>query len=110
MPEVRLPAIAGLQVFNDPVHGHFRLDPVSRKIFDTPQFQRLGDLKQLGCTYFVFRGASHARCATFCPSPWSLMVPCTRLLTRHATQEACMPQVAVGQAGTAANGRMRRWA
>jgi HD superfamily phosphohydrolase len=51
------------QVFNDPVHGHFRLDPVSRKIFDTPQFQRLGDLKQLGVTYFVFRGASHARCA-----------------------------------------------
>ena len=50
------------QIFNDPVHGHFRLDPVSRKIYDTPQFQRLGDLKQLGCTYFVFRGASHARC------------------------------------------------
>ncbi|EIE24922.1 hypothetical protein COCSUDRAFT_14348 [Coccomyxa subellipsoidea C-169] len=49
------------QLFNDPVHNHFRLDPVSMKIVDTPQFQRLADLKQLGCTYYVFRGASHAR-------------------------------------------------
>ncbi|CAL8464238.1 g3773 [Coccomyxa elongata] len=49
------------KLFNDPVHNHFRLDPVSMKIVDTPQFQRLADLKQLGCTYYVFRGASHAR-------------------------------------------------
>ena len=51
----------GLQLFNDPVHGHFRLDPIAVKIIDTPQFQRLSDLKQLGCTYYVFRGASHNR-------------------------------------------------
>ncbi|CAK0787043.1 hypothetical protein CVIRNUC_010259 [Coccomyxa viridis] len=49
------------KLFNDPVHGHFRLDPVAVKIIDTPQFQRLADLKQLGCTYYVFRGASHNR-------------------------------------------------
>ncbi len=50
-----------MQLFNDPVHGHFRLDPIAVKIIDTPQFQRLSDLKQLGCTYYVFRGASHNR-------------------------------------------------
>jgi HD superfamily phosphohydrolase len=50
-----------LQVFNDPIHKHFRLSPASIKIIDTQQFQRLADLKQLGCTYYVFRGASHNR-------------------------------------------------
>ena len=37
-----------LQVFNDPVHGHIELHPLCAKIVDTPQFQRLRDLKQLG--------------------------------------------------------------
>ena len=54
-----------MQLFNDPVHGHFRLDPIAVKIIDTPQFQRLSDLKQLGCTYYVFRGASHNRWVSF---------------------------------------------
>ncbi|EFN52480.1 hypothetical protein CHLNCDRAFT_26697, partial [Chlorella variabilis] len=45
----------------DPVHGSFRLDPVSTLIFDTRQFQRLRRLKQLGLTYMVFPGASHNR-------------------------------------------------
>jgi hypothetical protein len=57
-----------MQLFNDPVHGHFRLDPVAVKIIDTPQFQRLADLKQLGCTYYVFRGASHNRSGPVCNS------------------------------------------
>lgn len=62
-----------MQLFNDPVHGHFRLDPIAVKIIDTPQFQRLSDLKQLGCTYYVFRGASHnrwkLRISLLCVSP-----------------------------------------
>ena len=61
-----LKACNTMQLFNDPVHGHFRLDPVAVKIIDTPQFQRLADLKQLGCTYYVFRGASHNRSGPVC--------------------------------------------
>ena len=50
-----------LQVFNDPIHGHIEVHPLCMKIIDTPQFQRLRDIKQLGGTYFVFPGGSHNR-------------------------------------------------
>ncbi|KAK2841774.1 hypothetical protein Q5P01_011974 [Channa striata] len=50
---------AGL--FNDPVHGHIELHPLLVKIIDTPQFQRLRNIKQLGGACFVFPGASHSR-------------------------------------------------
>lgn len=49
------------QVLNDPIHGHIELHPLLIKIIDTPQFQRLRNIKQLGGTYFVFPGASHNR-------------------------------------------------
>lgn len=47
--------------FNDAVHSLFRLDGVCMRIIDTPQFQRLRELKQLGLTYYVFPSASHNR-------------------------------------------------
>ncbi|XP_074500271.1 deoxynucleoside triphosphate triphosphohydrolase SAMHD1-like [Sebastes fasciatus] len=49
------------KVFNDPIHGHVELHHLLVKIIDTPQFQRLRNLKQLGGAYFVFPGASHNR-------------------------------------------------
>ncbi|KAK2851501.1 hypothetical protein Q5P01_007777 [Channa striata] len=49
------------KVFNDPIHGHIELHPLLIKIIDTPQFQRLRNIKQLGGAYFVFPGASHNR-------------------------------------------------
>uniref|UniRef100_A0A671W426 HD domain-containing protein n=1 Tax=Sparus aurata TaxID=8175 RepID=A0A671W426_SPAAU len=48
-------------VFNDPIHGHLELHPLLIKIIDTPQFQRLRFIKQLGGAYFVYPGASHNR-------------------------------------------------
>ncbi|XP_016848895.1 deoxynucleoside triphosphate triphosphohydrolase SAMHD1 isoform X2 [Anolis carolinensis] len=50
-----------MKVFNDPVHGHIEMHPLLVKIIDTPQFQRLRYIKQLGGTYYVFPGASHNR-------------------------------------------------
>ena len=50
-----------VQVFNDPIHGHIELHPLMVKIIDTPQFQRLRYIKQLGGSYWVFPGAAHNR-------------------------------------------------
>ncbi|KAM9350986.1 deoxynucleoside triphosphate triphosphohydrolase SAMHD1-like [Symphorus nematophorus] len=49
------------KVFNDPIHGHVELHPLLIKIIDTPEFQRLRYIKQLGGVYFVYPGASHNR-------------------------------------------------
>ncbi|XP_074500274.1 deoxynucleoside triphosphate triphosphohydrolase SAMHD1-like isoform X2 [Sebastes fasciatus] len=49
------------KVFNDPIHGTVELHPLLIKIIDTPQFQRLRYIKQLGGAYFVYPGASHNR-------------------------------------------------
>ncbi|KAG0343828.1 SAM domain and HD [Podila humilis] len=46
---------------NDPIHGHVLLDHHVVRFIDTPQFQRLRDLKQLGSAYYVFPGATHNR-------------------------------------------------
>ncbi|XP_059152273.1 deoxynucleoside triphosphate triphosphohydrolase SAMHD1-like [Physella acuta] len=50
-----------MKLFNDPVHGHISIHPLCRAIIDTPQFQRLRYLKQLGTCYFVNPGAAHNR-------------------------------------------------
>ncbi|XP_078092980.1 deoxynucleoside triphosphate triphosphohydrolase SAMHD1-like [Mustelus asterias] len=50
-----------VKVFNDPIHGHIEMHPLLVRIIDTPQFQRLRFIKQLGGTYFVYPGASHNR-------------------------------------------------
>ena len=47
--------------YNDPIHHHIQLDRLSLRIIDTPQFQRLHGLKQLGVCDYVFRGATHTR-------------------------------------------------
>ncbi|CAI7935068.1 HD domain-containing protein [Podarcis lilfordi] len=50
-----------MKVFNDPIHGHIEMHPLLVRIIDTPQFQRLRYIKQLGGAYYVFPGASHNR-------------------------------------------------
>ncbi|XP_061113207.1 deoxynucleoside triphosphate triphosphohydrolase SAMHD1-like [Conger conger] len=49
------------KVFNDPIHGHIEMHPLLVSIIDTPQFQRLRHIKQLGAVYFVYPGACHNR-------------------------------------------------
>lgn len=49
------------KVFNDPIWGHIELSPLSIKVIDTPIFQRLRDLSQLGNVSAVFPAASNKR-------------------------------------------------
>nr|CAG8441741.1 15563_t:CDS:10 [Entrophospora candida] len=46
---------------NDPIHGYMEFDDWTMEFIDTPEFQRLRNIKQLGSTYYVFPGASHNR-------------------------------------------------
>ena len=49
------------KLFQDSIHGTIELSPISVKIVDTPEFQRLRNIKQLGSAYYVFGSASHNR-------------------------------------------------
>ena len=50
-----------MKVIRDSIHGDIFLGNTELKIVDTPEFQRLRRLKQLGMTYFVYPGANHTR-------------------------------------------------
>ncbi len=45
----------------DIIHGNISLCETAKKIIDTIEFQRLRDIKQLGCCYLVFPCAVHTR-------------------------------------------------
>tara|TARA_B100000767_G_C19752979_1_gene531656 strand:- start:1125 stop:2225 length:1101 start_codon:yes stop_codon:yes gene_type:complete len=45
----------------DIIHGYIEIDPICLKIIDTPEFQRLRNLKQLGLSYLIFPSANHTR-------------------------------------------------
>ncbi|ELU45675.1 HD domain-containing protein [Rhizoctonia solani AG-1 IA] len=47
------------RVYKDPVHDYVELPAGLSCIVDTPQFQRLRELKQLGSAYYVFPGVAH---------------------------------------------------
>ena len=48
-------------VLRDPVHGDIELTREEMRVVDTPEFQRLRGIKQLGTAYLVFPGAVHTR-------------------------------------------------
>ncbi|MES1914140.1 MAG: hypothetical protein MHM6MM_006260 [Cercozoa sp. M6MM] len=59
-----LPAYNSVPVqkeFRDPVHGQIELPEACVRVIDTPEFQRLRQLRQLGIASFVFPGATHTR-------------------------------------------------
>ena len=45
----------------DIIHGNIVIEGIAKRIIDTEEFQRLRNIKQLGCCNFVFPGAVHTR-------------------------------------------------
>lgn len=49
------------KTIHDPIHGNITLSGLILKFVDTKEFQRLRNIRQLGCCYYVYPGATHAR-------------------------------------------------
>ncbi len=49
------------EVVRDPLWNTVRIDPTALRIVDTPEFQRLRHIRQLGLAYLVYPGATHTR-------------------------------------------------
>jgi hypothetical protein len=50
-----------MRLYRDPVHGDILLSDLAADLIDTPEFQRLGRIMQLGFAHLVYRGATHTR-------------------------------------------------
>lgn len=49
------------KLYQDPLYGAQTLSPLAVAVMDTPEFQRLDGLKQLGFSNMAYRGARHSR-------------------------------------------------
>ncbi len=49
------------EVIRDPLWNTIRVDPIALRIIDTPTFQRLRHIRQLGHAFLVYPGATHTR-------------------------------------------------
>lgn len=47
--------------FRDPIHDYIPVHEWEKEIVDTPAFQRLRSIRQLGLTSFIYHGAEHSR-------------------------------------------------
>ncbi|GMR12505.1 MAG: HD domain-containing protein [Gemmatimonadota bacterium] len=56
-----MPTQRRARVIRDPLWNSIRLDPTAVQLVDTPAFQRLRYIRQLGLAHLVYPGATHTR-------------------------------------------------
>jgi HD superfamily phosphohydrolase len=49
------------EIIRDPLWNNVRVDPLAMELIDTPAFQRLRYVRQLGLAFLVYPGATHSR-------------------------------------------------
>lgn len=49
------------KIIKDCIYGHINIPPICLIAIDTPEFQRLRRIRQLGMTHYVYPSASHTR-------------------------------------------------
>src|SRR4051812_24739423 len=49
------------EIIRDPLWNNIRVEPLALRLIDTPAFQRLRYVRQLGLAFLVYPGASHSR-------------------------------------------------
>src|SRR5919197_3364254 len=59
-PKARIPS-PSFEVVRDPIWNNIRLEPEALAVMDTPVFQRLRYVRQLGHAFLVYPGATHTR-------------------------------------------------
>lgn len=50
-----------MKIIRDPLWNNIRVDPLALQLIDTPAFQRLRYVRQLGLAFLVYPGATHSR-------------------------------------------------
>ncbi|ASJ13973.1 HD domain-containing protein [Thermococcus radiotolerans] len=50
-----------MKLVHDPIHGHIELDDFALRLVDTPEFQRLRRITQLGLAFLAYPSAKHTR-------------------------------------------------
>src|SRR3954468_9150705 len=50
-----------MEIIRDPLWNHVGVDPLALRLVDTPVFQRLRYVRQLGLAFLVYPGATHSR-------------------------------------------------
>lgn len=84
-----------VKIMNDGLHGHMHMPTYCVEFIDTPQFQRLRDLKQLGTSYYGIHTRPTATRSTFaqhvvvhreCSVSWSVAQPFRTLRGHQPSQ------------------------
>ncbi|MDP8011692.1 MAG: HD domain-containing protein [Thermoplasmata archaeon] len=52
---------SNFKIIHDSIHGSIRIEEPLTSILETPEMQRLSNVRQLGLNYLVFPGANHTR-------------------------------------------------